>query len=279
MTSATQPQPVPEALRLPVAQPAPPSEIDIDIPFPALADLKLVMAVGACQLKTTPGEADPWVAGMYINPKNALPPKVEIHHNVARISQEMAGAEWWNLFGSQPPSFDLRLGKAHSYALTVETGASDCTLELGGLPLSELKIRQGAGKFALDFSIANPIPMRQLSVEGGAASLEMCCLANANFAEMTVNGGAASYALNFAGKLHQDAVVRINAGVSSVAIEVPATTAVRITTQTTIGSVEVGDGFTKQEGAFCTPVALTGGKPLLTIQASVALGSIQLRMV
>jgi hypothetical protein len=45
----------------------------------------------------------------------------------------------------------------------------------------------------------------------------------------------------------------------------------------TLGSVDLGDGFTKREGAFLTEAALRGVDPVLRIRAGVRLGSLQLR--
>ena len=59
----------------------------------------------------------------------------------------------------------------------------------------------------------------------------------------------------------------------------PASTAARVAAETTLGSVDVGDGFTKKEGAFLTEPALSGDGPVLRIRAGVRLGSLQLRTV
>jgi hypothetical protein len=45
----------------------------------------------------------------------------------------------------------------------------------------------------------------------------------------------------------------------------------------TLGSVDLGDGFTKREGAFLTEAALRGVDPVLRIRAGVRLGSLRLR--
>jgi len=60
-------------------------------------------------------------------------------------------------------------------------------------------------------------------------------------------------------------------------VSVPSSTATRVVAETTLGSVDVGDGFTKREGAFLTEVALSGNGPALRIRAGVRLGSLQLR--
>ena len=171
----------------------------------------------------------------------------------------------------------MEFGKVRPFALTVETGASEFEIDLGGVPISRLMVRQGAGKFELAFSAANPHPMVLFEVSSGAAGIELENLANANFSEMRLSGGAAGYELDVGGTLSQDAEAKVEAGLSGVEIEIPASTAARVIAETTLGSVDVGDGFTTREGAFLTEGALGGNAPVLTIRAGVRLGSLQLR--
>ena len=138
-------------------------------------------------------------------------------------------------------------------------------------------MRQGAGKFEVNFSEPNPHPMEVLEASSGAAGIELENLANANFAEMRLSGGAAGYELDFGGVLSQESRVNVETGLSEVEISVPASTAARIVVETTLGSVGVGDGFTKREWAFLTEGAVSGDVPLLEIRAGVRLGSLQLR--
>jgi hypothetical protein len=175
------------------------------------------------------------------------------------------------------PRYELAMGKGRPFALTVETGASEFEMELGGVPVSSLMVRHEAGKFNLGFSAPNPHPIKLLEVSSGATGIELEKLANANFSEMRLSGGAASYELDFGGTLSRNAEAKIEAGLSGVEIEIPASTAARIIAETTLGSVEVGDGFTKREGAFLTEGAVSGNAPALTIRAGVRLGSLQLR--
>jgi hypothetical protein len=50
-----------------------------------------------------------------------------------------------------------------------------------------------------------------------------------------------------------------------------------VVVETTLGSVDVGDGFTKRDGAFSTEAALSEDGSVLRIRAGVRLGSLQLR--
>jgi hypothetical protein len=119
--------------------------------------------------------------------------------------------------------------------------------------------------------------MELLEISCGAAAIELENLANANFSEMRLSGGAASYELDFGGVLSRDAEVSIETGISGVVVSVPSSTAARVDAETTLGRVDVGDGFSKREGSFSTESALSGDGPVLRIRAGVRLGSLQLR--
>ena len=249
----------------------------INVAHPAAEDLHLRIALGACRFKARPGEGDAWVAGTYHDPTDRRPPRIleegasvtitEVEPSLERIPAVFGGV----------PRYELGFGKGRTFALTIETGGSKFDLDLGGVPLSRLMLRQGAGKFELDFSVPNPKPMELLEVSSGAAGIELANLANANFSEMRLSGGAAGYELEFGGTLLRDAQVSIETGLSGVELSVPAATAARVFAETTLGSVEVGDGFTKREGAFLTEGALSGDAPILAIRAGVRLGALRLR--
>ena len=82
--------------------------------------------------------------------------------------------------------------------------------------------------------------------------------------------------LCFGGTLSRDAQVNIETGLSGVEVAVPASTVARIVAETTLGSVEVGDGFAKKEDAFLTTGAMGEVAPVLTIRAGVSLWSLRL---
>jgi hypothetical protein len=251
---------------------------EINIPFPTSGDRHLRLTVGACRLKVRPGAGDAWVTGTYTDPTGALPPKITQDGGMARISQEYRWPETWGTI-TTPPRFDLTLGKAGAYTLTIEAGASETDLDLGGLPLTRLEVKQGAGKYSIGFSAPNPQVMSLFDLDAGAGDLALSGLANANFAEMSVDGGAAAYRFDFDGALQRNAHVKITTGVSSVEIRVPATTAVKITPESVLGGMDIGDGFMKREGAFWNEATLAGKAPVLTIRTSVALGSLRVRSV
>jgi hypothetical protein len=253
------------------------SDTPINVAYPTSDDLHLRIALGACRFKAEPGEGEAWVTDTCHDPTGKRAPRIVEEGRTVQITEPEPSWERIPAVFGGVPRYELVMGKGRPFALTIETGASEFDLNLGGVPLRSLMIRQGAGKFELDFSAPNPEPMQLLEVSSGAAGIELENLANAKFSEMRLSGGAAGYELDFGGTLSRDAEAKIEAGVSGVEIEIPASTAAKIVAETTLGSVDVGDGFTKREGAFWTEAGSAGIEPLLTIRAGVRLGALQLR--
>jgi len=252
-------------------------ETPINVAYPAAEYPRLRIALGACRFEARAGEGEAWVTGVCHDPTDRRFPRIlgegasvtitEVEPSFERIRASLGGV----------PSYEVEFGKERPFALTVETGASEFVLDLGGVPISRLMVRQGAGKFELGFSAPNAHPMELFEVSSGAAGIELENLANATFEEMRLSGGAAGYDLDFGGVLLRDAQVSIETGMSGVEVSVPASTAARVVAETTLGSVDVGDGFTKREGAFLTEGALSAEAPVLTIRAGVRLGALRLR--
>jgi hypothetical protein len=242
------------------------ADIPIDVAYPAAEDLSLRIALGACRFRARPGDGDTWIAGTCHDPTDRRSPRIIEEGGSVTITEDEPSFERIPAVFGGVPRYELEFSKQRPFALTIETGASEFDLDLGG-----------AGKFELGFSEPNPHPMELLEVSSGAAGIELDHLANANFSEMRLSGGAAGYELDFGGVLSRDARVSIETGLSRVEISVPASMAARIVAETTLGSVEVGDGFTKQEGAFLTEGAVAGNTPVLEIRAGVRLGALQLR--
>ena len=107
--------------------------------------------------------------------------------------------------------------------------------------------------------------------------MQMRNLSNANFAEMTFDGGAASYRFDFGGTLRRDAKAKITTSLAPVSIHVPSTTAAKVFENTLAAALDLGDGLAKKGGAFLTEAAVTGKTPMLTIHANVSLGTLSLR--
>lgn len=253
-----------------------PNATPIEVGYPALGDLHLRLAVGACRIRIRPGDGPNWVSGTYTDPSGALPCQVSAAGGSVDITQTQHLPEMLRVV-NRPPEFALSFGRARPFALTIESGASEIDVDLGGVPLHRCLLRFGAGRATIGFSAPNPEPLAALEISAGAAGVTVERLADANCEMLRVEGGAAAYSFDFGGTLQRDLQARISAGLSSVDITVPGATAARIASESTLGSVEAGDGFTTREGAYWTAAAVAGATPSITVRAGVTLGALRLR--
>jgi hypothetical protein len=223
---------------------------DICVAYPGADDLDLRIALGACRVEGRSSEEGSWIAGTYRDPTGKRAPIIrkDKEGRFVTITEEKPSFERIPAVFGGVPHYELEFGKykERPFVLTIETGASEFDLDLGGVPLKALTVKQGAGRFNLTFSALNPYPMDLLEVSSGAAGIELHNLANANFSRMRLFGGAAAYEIDFDGRLSQSAEVRIETNLSGVEITVPGSTAAEIVAETTLGTVDVGDGFTKR---------------------------------
>jgi len=158
------------------------TDTPIKVAYPATEDLHLLrVALAACHFKAEPGGAEPWITGACHDPTGKRPPRIVEGGGAVRISEGGPSFEQITAVFGGVPRYELELGKGRPFALTIETRASEFEMDLGGVPVSSMEVRQGAGKFELDFSAPNPYAMKQPEVSSGAAGIELENLANANF--------------------------------------------------------------------------------------------------
>lgn len=254
------------------------SATPIDLAFPDGSGgdpLELRIALGPCRVRIAAGSGPLWATGRYEDPTGVLPLQVTQDGPRARLSQSPSPRSMPS--SARPPSLDLQLGTARPYQLVIDGGANETVADLGGVPLTRLVVHYGAGRSDLDFSRPNPAEMTALEIAAGGVAMDLRNLVNANFAELNVSGGAAQYKLDFGGELRRDATARLNAGVASLELRVPATTAVRLRSESLLGSMDVGDGFMTREGAYWNEAAVAGRTPVLSVTVNSVLGAVTVR--
>jgi hypothetical protein len=249
------------------------TETPIRAPFVDEEPLVLRLELGACRLRVAPGADDPWVEGTYTDPSGDIPPRLDVEGGRVTLRQDRSfGGAVGLMKGS--PTCELRLGTARPYRLELDTGASDVSLDLSGLPLQGLKVRSGAGKLLISVLRPNPVEMDEVSVRIGAGALEAEGLGNLAAASLRAETGAAGVDLDLRGELRRHLSVRVTAGMSGLRLTFPDDRPARITSETTLGATDLGDGFLTREGATHTA---TPGDPIIDLHATVALGGLQLR--
>jgi hypothetical protein len=234
---------------------------------------RLELGMGAGELSLRPGQGDALLTGTVTYNVADFEPQVTI--DGTRVVVDQGDLQLRRLPDLREDDvvnrWDLELG-GQPTDLQINAGAYKAELELGGISLTGLQISDGAASVRLAFSDPNPVSMDTFRYLTGASDVRMVGLANANFAKMEFEGGAGSYDLDFSGDLQQDAEVRVNSGLSSLRIAVPAGVPARVEVQGELSEVVAGDGWSGT-GPVYTHAGQGAG---LTIIVNSSLGSVQL---
>jgi hypothetical protein len=200
-------------------QAGPEVEEAITVANPKSDETRLTLSFGAGKLTVSPEpEGKNLVDGTAVYNVKDLKPSIQTSGNSIEIRQ--GDFQSLPIFEDMRNEWDLRLSST-PLDLTVNAGAYEGDLELGGLALKSLTVQDGASHVNLSFTEPNQTEMSLLRYETGASDVKLTGLANANFSTLTFSGGAGNYTLDFSGELQRDAVVEIESGLGNVSLVVP----------------------------------------------------------
>ncbi len=189
----------------------------ITVADPESDQTRLTVSFGAGDLKLSPG-AKELVEGTAVYNVADLKPEIETNDSSIEIRQ--GGLKGLPPLEDVKNEWDLKLSDA-PMDLTIKAGAYEGNLELGGLALKSLTVKDGAANVKLHFAEPNQTEMSILRYETGASNVELTGLANANFSTLMFSAGAGNYTLDFSGELQRDAVVTIEAGLGDLSLVIP----------------------------------------------------------
>lgn len=247
-------------------QAGPEVEESITVADPESDETRLSLTFGAGTLTLSPG-AENLVDGKVLYNIEDLRPEIEERGSNIEIRQgDLSGLPPFDEFTNE---WDLQLGES-PLDLAIQAGAYEGHLELGGLALRSLAVRDGAASVDLSFGEPNQIEMSLLRYETGASRVTLTGLANANFSTLTFSGGAGNYTLDFGGDLQRDAVVTIEAGFGDLSLVIPENVGAVVTVEGTAVNINHSSGWS-QNGQKYTQ---QGSGPQLTILVKMAAGNL-----
>jgi hypothetical protein len=252
-------------------KPGPDVTDDITVAIPKSGDVKLKVNFGAGELTLAPGAKDTLVDGTATYNIPDLKPVIEQDGSDILIRQGPYEFNGVPTLGNIKNVWDLKLGSA-PMELTVEAGAYDGKLELGGLALTNLTVKDGAANVKLSFSTPNLTEMSVLRYETGASDVTISGLANANFSTFIFSGGAGNYELGFDGDLQRDATVTIDSGLSDVTLRIPKNVHAVVTVEGGLSSVNTSSNWKHNGDAYTQ----AGEGPTLTIIIQLGAGNLTL---
>jgi hypothetical protein len=243
-------------------------EETIRVADPQSDNTRLTLSFGAGKLKLSPGpDTENLVEGTATYNVKDLKPRISSNGGSIEIRQ--GNFKGLPFFEDMKNEWDLKLSNT-PLDLTVEAGAYEGELELGGLALKSLTVHDGAAHVDLSFKEPNQTDMSVLRYETGASDVKLTGLANANFSTLTFSGGAGNYTLDFSGELQREAVVTVESGLGNLTLIVPDEMKATVTVEGAALNVNHGSGWT-QDGQKYTQ---KGSGQALTVVVKMAAGNL-----
>ncbi|MBI3170704.1 MAG: hypothetical protein HYZ22_19660 [Chloroflexi bacterium] len=221
--------------------PGPDVTEDINVKYPDAEEINLKLKFGAGELTLNPG-ASVLVDGTATYNYDELKPQVTTDGGDVEVR---VGDKDFNILpnlNDLKNEWDLKLGD-QPMNLSINSGAYDGKMELGGLSLTRLDISDGAANVELSFSEPNPVEMDTFTYNTGASDVKIIGLSNANFSLFDFSAGAGDYTLDFSGELQRDSSVKIESGLSNVIIIVPEGVDAVVTVQGGLSNVNATSGW------------------------------------
>lgn len=151
----------------------------------------------------------------------------------------------WNHGDQDAGAMQAELSTRVPMDLTLEVGAVDGDVQLGGLRLTDLTVKGGAADVTISFEAPNPVRMRTMTLEAGAASVKVRHAANAGTERVTANVGVGALDLDFTGPLAHDLDVSANVALGDLTLRVSPEVGVFVDANSFLGSLK-NSGLTKR---------------------------------
>jgi hypothetical protein len=173
---------------------------------------------------------------------------IAVQSGPASLTVKRTGASgFWNQ--GRNARLQVSLPTQAEIALSTDVSAGSLTADLAGARLSNVSLSVNAGSAAMRMAGAT---LRDLSISVNAGSADVTLPTSPFSASASVNAG-------------------------SLALCVPEGTAMRVTSSTALGSVDVGPGFTRQGDAWVTS-AYASSSQGSELSVSANLGSVEIRV-
>lgn len=137
--------------------------------------------------------------------------------------------------------------------LDANLGASEATIDLGGLALAAVTVRSSASTTDLQVSSPTTGTCRLATFSIGAGELAARTLTNAACEEIRIEGGMGRAVLDFRGTWRRDARLVVDLSMGTLRLQVPRGTGVRLVAAGRFLSRLSAEGLTRTGDAWVTP--------------------------
>lgn len=172
---------------------------------------------------------------------------------------------------------EILLSREIPLDVDLEFGAGEAEIELGGMRIERLEISTGASETTIRFSRPNPIVAERVSIEAGAAELDVIGLGNARARDIRFQGGVGSTTLDFTGNWTGNATASVQIGIGEVRLRFPRGLGVELRKSSFLTSFD-SEGLTKRGNSYFSADWDTATHRI-TIDVNAAFGSIEVEWV
>ncbi len=245
------------------------------IPLDDAESATVEILFGAGELEIAAGNSDQLFSGHFVYNVEEWEP--EITYKDGRLTVQQGDSEdvWGWPSGDAPSNeWDLEFSPEIPLDVNIKAGAGEGELDLTGLQLEQLDMDLGAGDFVMRFDEPSETKMSRLTVDAGAAKLEVTGVGNASPEEVIVQGGVGEVTLDLTGDWARSADIRVTAGVGALTLRLPADVGVRVDVEGGLSSV-TASGLRKSGGDYVNDV-YGEAEIELDIQVTTGVGEVNL---
>ncbi|HVT37794.1 MAG TPA: LiaF domain-containing protein [Gemmatimonadaceae bacterium] len=153
---------------------------------------------------------------------------------------------------TQAGSMHAELSNKVPMDLSLELGAVEADIQLGGLRLTDLTVKTGAADVAVRFDQPNPDRLRSMTLEVGAASLKLVRAGNSGVERVNANVGVGALDLDLGGELTRDVDVLGSLAMGGFTLHVPREIGVSVDASTFLADFDKS-GLVKRGDLWYTP--------------------------
>lgn len=168
----------------------------------------------------------------------------------------------------------LDLTRGAPLDLRMDLGAVKGDLDVSGFRLTNLHLSSGAAEIRVRADTLNPLPMRLLEIDVGAASVQFDNVANLNARKIRASVGVGELTMDFAGEWTQDIEANMDLALGHLDLRVPSEVGIRIEIERFLAGFDK-DGFRKRGNAYYSR-NYDAAKYHLDLTVNAALGNVDI---
>lgn len=153
------------------------------------------------------------------------------------LGVESTGGNRFLRSGSTDGEMAVTLTTAIPIDLTLDLGAVQSNVDLGGLRLTGLVVHTGASQGSFRVSSPNSEAIDVVEFKAGAASFEAIELGHLNAGEISLEAGVGDFQLDLSGLQRDHTSLTIRMGLGSLEVQVPTEAGVRLTRRSFLTSL------------------------------------------